>query len=154
IAPDTSGGSTAYDPAILGDSFLMPHIFQFGFHSYQAGSVTDPAITNNKTYPGRHIIIDEYDGVYYDEDHGQRATPAELWTQADGSFQDLMQDIQGGDNGATIWDGVDNFYLYYQQWSAHGLISYDWTAPDPTAQSDYGTTVRLYANAQVFQFVQ
>src|SRR5262249_1799857 len=42
---------------------------------------------------------------------------------------------------------------YYQQWSAHGLISYDWTAPDPTAQSDYGTTPRLYANAQMFQFV-
>src|SRR5205807_8891834 len=86
-------------------------------------------------------------------DSGVRATPAQLWTQADGSFQDLIQDVQAGDHGATIWDGVDNFYEYYQKWSAHGLISYDWTAPNPTSQADYGTTPRLYVNAMVFQFV-
>jgi O-glycosyl hydrolase len=83
VGPDTSGGSTAYDPAMLADSFLMPHVFQFGFHSYAAGPVTDPAVTNNATYPGRHIVIDEYDGPYFSEDQGVRATPAQLWTQAD-----------------------------------------------------------------------
>ena len=155
IGPDCAGSGNAtssYVPAMLADSFLMPHVMQFGFHTYQS-SVSVPAITNNPTYPGRHILSDEYDGNYYSEDQGQRATDAQLWTQADQSFSNLIQIVSAGENGAIIWDGVDNFYLYYQQWSAHGLISYDWTAPDPTAQSNYGTTPRLYANAQMFQFV-
>jgi hypothetical protein len=155
VGPDTASAGNAvnsYVPAMLADPFLMPHVLQFGFHTY-GGSVSDPDITNNTTYPGRTIISDEYDGPYYNEDHGQRATAAQLWTQADASFQNLMSILNAGENGAIIWDGVDNFYEYYQQWSAHGLISYDWTAPDPTAPSDYGTTVRLFANAQVFQFV-
>jgi O-glycosyl hydrolase len=155
VGPDTASAGIAVDsyvPAMLSDSFLMPHVLQFGFHTY-GGSVSDSAITNNSSYPGRHILSDEYDGPYYNEDHAQRATPAELWAQADASFQNLISIVNAGENGATIWDGVDNFYEYYQQWSAHGLISYDWTAPNPTAQSDYGTTPRLYANAQMFQFV-
>jgi O-glycosyl hydrolase len=155
VGPDTASAGIAVDsyvPAMLADPSLMPHVLQFGFHTY-GGSVSDSAITNNSTYPGRHILSDEYDGPYYNEDHGQRATPTELWAQADASFQNLISIVNAGENGATIWDGVDNFYEYYQQWSAHGLISYDWTAPNPTAQSDYGTTPRLYANAQMFQFV-
>jgi hypothetical protein len=155
VGPDTASPGNAvssYVPAMLADPLLMPHVLQFGFHTY-GSSVSDSAITDNATYPGRTLISDEYDGPYYNEDHGQRATPAELWTQADTSFQNLMGILNHGENGATIWDGVDNFYEYYQQWSAHGLISYDWTAADPTAPSDYGTTVRLFANAQVFQFV-
>jgi hypothetical protein len=155
VGPDTGSpaiGVDSYVPAMLADPNLMPHVLQFGFHTY-GSTVSDPAITNNATYPGRHILSDEYDGPYYNEDHGQRATPAQLWAQADASFQNLVSMVNAGENGATIWDGVDNFYEYYQQWSAHGLISYDWTAPDPTAQADYGTTQRLYANAQMFQFV-
>ncbi|MGO9601160.1 MAG: IPT/TIG domain-containing protein [Isosphaeraceae bacterium] len=155
VGPDnanTSSAVSSYVPAMLADSFLMPHVMQFGFHSY-GGTASDSAITSNSSYPGRQILSDEYDGSYFNEDHGQRATPAQLWTQADGSFQDLMAIVSAGENGAVIWDGVDNFYEYYQQWSAHGLISYDWTAPNPTAPSDYGTTPRLYANAQMFQFV-
>ncbi len=155
VGPDatqTSNAVSSYVPAMLADSFLMPHVMQFGFHTYQS-SASDSAITSNTTYPGRHILSTEYDGSYFNEDQGQRATASQLWTQADGSFQNLMQIINAGENGAIIWDGVDNYYLYYQKWSAHGLISYDWTAPNPTAQSDYGTTPRLYANAQMFQFV-
>jgi O-glycosyl hydrolase len=155
VGPDTTSPVNAvnsYVPAMLADPFLMPHVFQFGFHTY-GGGVSDSAITSNSTYPGRHLVSDEYDGPYYNEDHGQRATPAQLWTQADASFQNLIAIVDAGENGAVIWDGVDNFYEYYQQWSAHGLISYDWTAADPTAQVDYGTTTRLYANAMMFQFV-
>jgi hypothetical protein len=155
VGPDNASSSDAvnsYAPAMLADPFLMPHVMQFGFHTY-GSSVSDFGITDNSTYPGRQILSDEYDGNYFNEDHGQRATAAELWTQADQSFQNLVQIVGAGENGAIIWDGVDNFYEYYQQWSAHGLISYDWTAPNPTAQSDYGTTPRLYANAQMFQFV-
>jgi hypothetical protein len=154
VGPDNASSTNAvnqYVPAMLADSFLMPHVLQFGFHTY-GGAVADSDITNNQTYPGRHILSDEYDGPYYNEDHGQRATAAQLWTQADASFQNLVSIVNAGENGANIWDGVDNFYLYYNQWSAHGLISYDWTASDPTAQSDYGTTVRLYANAMMFEF--
>jgi hypothetical protein len=154
VGPDNASSSNAvnqYAPAMVADSFLMPHVLQFGFHTY-GGAVSDSAITNNQTYPGRHILSDEYDGPYYNEDHGQRATASQLWAQADASFQNLVSIVNAGENGATIWDGVDNFYLYYNQWSAHGLISYDWTASNPTAQSDYGTTVRLFANAQMFEF--
>jgi O-glycosyl hydrolase len=154
VGPDTASAGNAVDqyvPAMLADSLLMPHILQFGFHTY-GGSVSDPDVTGNITYPGRQIVSDEYDGPYYNEDHGERATPAELWAQADASFQNLLAMVGAGENGATIWDGVDNFYLYYDQWSAHGLVSYDWTAVNPTAPSDYGTTARLYANAMLFQF--
>jgi hypothetical protein len=155
VGPDcasTGDAVNSYVPAMLADSTLMPHVTQFGFHTYQS-SASDAAITGNSSYPGLQIISDEYDGPYYNEDHGVRATPSQLWTQADASFQNLMTIVGAGENGAVIWDGVDNFYEYYGQWSAHGLISYDWTASNPTAQSDYGTTPRLYANAQVFQFV-
>jgi methionine-rich copper-binding protein CopC len=155
VGPDATQVSNAvssYDPALLADPLLMPHIMQFGYHTY-GGYATDSNVTNSSTYPGRQIVSTEYDGSYFNEDHGQRATPSQLWTQADTSFQLLMALISHGENGAIIWDGVDNYYLYYQQWSAHGLISYDWTAADPTSQADYGTTPRLYANAQMFQFV-
>src|SRR5947209_8710629 len=112
VGPDTASpgiGVDSYVPAMLADPFLMPHVLQFGFHTYGA-SVSDAAITNNTTYPGRQIITDEYDGQYFNEDHGQRATPSQLWTQADGSFQNLVGIIGHGENGALIWDGVDNFY--------------------------------------------
>jgi hypothetical protein len=154
VGPDDASSTNAvnqYVPAMLADPFLMPHVFQFGFHTY-GGSVSDLAITNNSTYPGRHIISDEYDGPYYNEDHGQRPTASQLWAQTDASFQNLVSIVSAGEQGAVIWDGVDNFYLYYNQWSAHGLISYDWTVANPTAQSDYSTTVRLYANAMMFAF--
>ena len=156
VGPDATLVSNALDsyvPAMLADSLLMPHVMQFGFHTYGGSTVTAPDLTNNPTYPGRQIWSSEYDGVYFNEDESQRATPSQLWTQADTSFQQLIQIIGAGANGAIIWDGVDSFYQYYQQWSAHGLISYRWTAANPTAQSDYGTTPRLYANAQMFQFV-
>ena len=110
MGPDTGSpavGVDSYVPAMLADPSLMPHVLQFGFHTY-GSTVSDPAITNNATYPGRHILSDEYDGPYYNEDHGQRATPAQLWAQADASFQNLVSLVNAGENGATIWDGVSN----------------------------------------------
>src|SRR5579884_130944 len=115
IAPDTASVNDAinsYDPALLADPLLMPHIMQFGFHTYGAYAA-DSNVTNNSTYPGRQIVSTEYDGTYFSEDKGTRATPAELWTQADTSFQSLLSLMSHGENGAVIWDGVDNYYLYY-----------------------------------------
>ncbi len=54
VGPDTASagvGVNSYVPAMLADPFLMPHVLQFGFHTY-GGSVSDSAITNNSTYPG------------------------------------------------------------------------------------------------------
>ena len=156
VGPDTAQTSTAvnsYIPAMLADPMLMPHVLQFGFHTYGGSTASDSAVTNNSTYPGRQIISDEYDGNYFDEYDGQVATPSQLWTQADTSFQNLIGILGAGENGALLWDGVDNYYQYYGEWSAQGIISYNWNAPNPTAQSDYAATPRLYADAQVFQFV-
>jgi hypothetical protein len=155
VGPDATFVNTAvssYDPAMLADSFLMPHVLQFGYHTY-GGTAADPNVTNSTLYPGRQIISDEYDGNYYEEPYGVRASSAQLWTQADTNFQNLMAIVSAGENGAAVWDGVDSYYEYNDLWSADGVISYNWTASNPTAPSDYGTTPRLYEMAQMAQFV-
>src|SRR5262249_36074342 len=73
MGPDCSASGNAvnsYVPAMLADPHLMPHVMQFGFHTYGGSSVSDSAITSNSTYPGRQILSDEYDGSYFNEDHG------------------------------------------------------------------------------------
>ena len=117
---------------MLADSFLMPHVMQFRFHSY-GGTVSRLRHHQQFLLYGAAILFYEDDGSYFNEDHGQRATPAQLWTQADGEFS-RPDGISSAEVKTAPSSGMEWIISTSTISSGEdGLISYDWTAPNPTA---------------------
>jgi hypothetical protein len=136
-----------YLPQVFGDPKLTSTLKHVTFHDYFGKSGSVDAAIQNSGVKGLDWWVTEYaGGLYFDADQGV-PIPDE-WDFSEKSFQYLVQHLQAGASGATVYDGVDAFYQH------HGAInSWGQMAWNPKTE-DYTPRKRLYANAQVFQFVK
>jgi O-glycosyl hydrolase len=139
--------TSKYLPQVFGDPTLTRALKHVTFHDYfgKDGSV-DSAIQNSGV-AGLDWWVTEYaGGLYFDADQGV-PIPDE-WGFSEKTFQYLVQHLQNGASGATVYDGVDAFYQHHGAVNSWGQVAWDQTT------NSYSIRKRLYANGQVFQFVK
>jgi hypothetical protein len=149
VGPDVANVSNltnAYLPQVFGDSTIRGVLKHVSFHDYFGNPGTADAAVKASGISGLDWWVTEYaGGLFYDADRGV-PIPNE-WGFSEKSFQDLLQFINAGAAGATVYNGVDEFYQHHGAVNSWGQIAWDQTT------DTYPTRKRFYANGQVFKFV-
>jgi hypothetical protein len=150
VGPDVANVdnlTNKYLPQIFGSSTLTSALKHVTFHDYFGKAGTVDTAVKNSGVPGLNWWVTEYaGGLFFDADKGV-PVPDE-WDFSQKSFQYLVQYLQAGASGATVYDGVDAYYQHHGAVNSLGQVAWDQTTDTYTPRK------RLYANAQVFKFVK
>lgn len=141
VVAEQGSFKTNYLREIVSSDKLVGRIGVFGMHTYfrlspDAVQAVQELIKNSR-YAGCRLWLTEYGDL---EQSGERE-----WYVAWAMTSRLFDVLEGGFNGALVWDAFDNYHDHDEAWTLYGLLR--------TGRHVYTPKKRYYATRQVHRFV-
>jgi O-glycosyl hydrolase len=160
-APDLANTSTAWLSAMMGDSYVMSKLAEFGMHAYQNETVDVSGVYNfikQSTYPNTHFWMTEYNVWCANCQNGVGGDNS--WTNARGTANYLLTLLGEGASAGVVWEAYDSQYLIYDaqtggndgpHWSYWGLFAVNDINASPRT---YTARKGFYTLSQISKFVR
>lgn len=133
--------NTEYVQAFVESPDLHERIGAFGVHSYfdfpAAKFAEVPKLVDSSPCAGTSVWLSEYGDL---DQTGEKE-----WYIAWVSTSRLLNALEGGLNGAMVWDAYDNYHDHNEHWTIYGLIR--------TGLNAYTPKKRYYAAKHVYRYV-
>jgi O-glycosyl hydrolase len=141
VVAEQGSFETNYLREIVSSDKLIGRIGVFGMHTYfhlppdAVRAVRE--LVKSSRYTGCRLWLTEYGDL---EQSGERE-----WYVAWAMTSRLFDVLEGGFNGALVWDAYDNYHDHDEAWTLYGLLR--------TGRRVFTPKKRCYATRQVHRFV-